>query len=127
MDATGVARRFVELWYAREREDELRALLADGYVHHTPGADLTAEQLIGQLRLINGALADMDYEIVQTVVEGNMVAVLVRAEGTQVGEFFGAPATGRRASTAGATFMRIENGKVAEDWDAWALHTLFAA
>jgi predicted ester cyclase len=125
VDAADVARRCVELWYEPEREDELRALLADGYIHHAPRADLTAEQFIGQLRLINAALTDMDYEIVQTVVEGNMVAVLVRAEGTQTGELFGAPATGRRGSTAGATFMRIEDGRVAEDWDAWALHTLF--
>ena len=127
MDAADLARRCVELWYAPERVDELRSLLADGYVHHTPRADLTADQFIGQLGLINGAWSDIDFRVVHTVVEGDMVAVLVTVEGTQVGELFGTPATGRRVSTAGATFMRIEDGRVAEDWDAWALHTLFAS
>ncbi len=127
MDAADVARRCVELWYEPEHEDELRALLADGYVHHAPRADLTADQFIGQLRLINGALEDIDYRIVHTLVDGDMVAVLVAVDGTQVGSLFGAPATGNRGSTVGATFFRIENGRVAEDWDSWALHTLLAS
>ncbi len=127
MDPGEVARCFVELWYEPEREDELRSLLADGYVHHAPKADLTADQFIGQLRFINAALSDIDFRIVHAVEEGDMVAVLVTVEGTQIGELFGAPATGKRASTAGATFMRIEDGRVVEDWDAWALHMLFAS
>jgi len=32
-----------------------------------------------------------------------------------------------RRRRIGATFMRIENGQVPEDWDAWALDTLFMA
>ncbi len=119
-----IAHRFVELWYAPERESELRSLLADDYVHHAPRADLDADQFLRQLAAVNSALSDVEYRVVHALVEADMVAVYVTAEATHAGDFFGAPATGRRVSTAGACFLRVEDGRIAEDWDAWALHTI---
>jgi steroid delta-isomerase-like uncharacterized protein len=124
MEQLEVAHRFVELWYAPERETELRSLLADGYLHHAPRADLDAEQFIGQLAYLNAALSDIDYRVLHAVADGEIVAVYVTAEATHTGDFFGAPATGKRVSTAGACFLRVGDGRIAEDWDAWALHTI---
>jgi steroid delta-isomerase-like uncharacterized protein len=126
VDAAGVARRFVELWYAPEREDELRALLAEEYVHHTPSGDLDGDGFLRQLGFVNAALSDVDYHVVHALAAGDLAAVYVTVEATHSGEFFGIPATGKRVSTAGACFLRIESDRIAEDWDAWALQTILS-
>jgi predicted ester cyclase len=124
VDAREAAERFVELWYAPERVDELRTLLADDYVHHTPGGDLDAEQFLGQLGMVNAALGDVDHRVGQVLVAGDMAAVYVEVEATHTGPFFGIEPTGRRVSTVGACFLRTADGRIAEDWDAWALQTI---
>jgi steroid delta-isomerase-like uncharacterized protein len=121
-----LARRYVDLWYRPGTEDELRRLLADSYVHHTPSGDFDAEMLISSLRAIGAALSDPDWKIVHALADGPLVAVYVTVEATHTGELFGNPASGRRVSTAGACFMRFDAGRLAEDWDAWALQTLAA-
>ncbi len=124
VDPTETARRFVDLWYAQERESELRALLADDYVHHTPAGDLDTAQFLGALDAVNAALSEVDYDVVHAVADGDNVAVYVTVEATHSGEFFGIAATGKRVSTVGACFLRVADGRVAEDWDAWALHSI---
>jgi steroid delta-isomerase-like uncharacterized protein len=124
LDAIETARRFVELWYAPERESELRELLADDYVHHTPAGDLDAAQFVGALEAVNTALSEIDYDVVHVVADGDMAAVYVTVEATHSGDFFGIAATGKRVSTVGACFMRLAEGRIAEDWDAWALHSI---
>jgi steroid delta-isomerase-like uncharacterized protein len=124
VDAADVARRFVELWYTPEREDELRALLADDYVHHTAFHDFDREGFIEQLGAVNAALSDVDYHIEHSVVDGDRAAVYVSVTATHSGEFFGIAATGKRVSTVGACFLRVADGRIAEDWDAWALQSI---
>jgi predicted SnoaL-like aldol condensation-catalyzing enzyme len=120
------ARRYVDLWYLPDAEDELRGLLAETYVHHTPSGDFDTEQLLASLRAIRAALSNPSWKVVHALADGSLVAVYVTVEATQSGELLGLPATGRRVSTAGACFMRFQDGRLAEDWDAWALQTLAA-
>jgi len=124
VDAAGAARRFVELWYEPGREDELRALLAEDYVHHTPGGDFGRDGFLQQLGFVNAALSDVDYRIVHTLASGDLASVYVTVEATHSGDYFGTPATGKRVSTAGACFLRVDADCIAEDWDVWALHTI---
>ena len=119
-----LARRFVDLWYAPDRRDELRAIVADDYVHHSPSGDLDFEQFAGQLDLIAAALGEPDWRVVHAVADGDVVGVYVTFAGVHRGSFFGIAATGRRVTTAGACFMRVADGRIAEDWDAWALQTI---
>ena len=48
----------------------------------------------------------------------------VTVEATHSGPFFGIEATGKRVSTTGACFMRVADGRIVEDWDAWALQSI---
>jgi steroid delta-isomerase-like uncharacterized protein len=119
-----VAHRFVALWYAPEREVELRELLAEGFVHHTPSGNLDIEGFLHGLDAVNTALAEIEYRVVHAVADGATAAVYVTVEATHAGEFFGIPATGKCVSTAGACFLRVAGERIAEDWDAWALNSI---
>jgi len=120
----GLARRFVDLWYTDGSTEELRGLVAPDYVHHAPGADLSFDQFAGQLEAIRASLTEPEWEVVHAVADGDLVAVYVTFAGTHTGEFLGVAATGRRVTTAGACFLRVADGRIAEDWDAWALQSV---
>ncbi len=119
-----IVRRCVGLWYDTARTDELRALLAPGYVHHSPNGDLDAEQLIEQLGYLGSAFSDVEYRIVHLTGEGDTIAAFVDVDMTHTGDFAGIAATGRQVSTSGGTFFCVAEGAVAEDWDAWNLLSL---
>jgi steroid delta-isomerase-like uncharacterized protein len=123
-DALVLAHRFVDLWYEPRRRDELRATVADDYVHHSPTGDLTYEQFAEQLDLIAAALTEPEWEVTHAIADGDVAAVYVAFAGVHSAPFFGVPATGRRVTTAGACFVRVDEGRIAEDWDVWALHTI---
>ncbi len=124
MSGVELARRFVDLWYADGSTEELRAVVAEGYVHHAPGADLTFEEFAGQLELIRASLTEPEWQVVHAIEDGDLAGVYVTFAGTHSGEFFGIPATGRRVTTAGACFVRVEDGRIAEDWDVWGLQSI---
>jgi steroid delta-isomerase-like uncharacterized protein len=119
-----IVRQCVALWYDEARADDLRALLAADYVHHSANGDLDAEQLIEQLAYLASAFTNVEYEIVHVLGEDEIVAAFVEVQMTHTGDFAGIPATGRRVRTSGATFFRIRDGAIVEDWDAWGLLSL---
>jgi len=119
-----LARRVVDLWYTDGSTEELRSLVSPGYVHHAPAAELTFDEFAGQLEVIRAAFAEREWAVLHALADGARVAVYVTFAGTHRGDFFGIPATGRRVTTAGACFMRLDGGRIAEDWDAWALQSI---
>ena len=48
--------------------------------------------------------------------EGDRVVTRLTAHGTQTGEFFGIPPTGRRFTMSGIAIHRIRDGKIVEHW-----------
>jgi predicted ester cyclase len=50
------------------------------------------------------------------IAEGDLVVSRVTAVGTQTGERFGVPPTGRRFTSTGIAIHRIADGKIVEHW-----------
>ena len=66
----------------------------------------------------------------EVVASDDLVAVAWTAEGTNLGEFYGIPATGRTAQWEGLDLMRFTCGKISEVWvsaDALGLHMQLGA
>jgi hypothetical protein len=73
-----------------------------------------AKQWIGPFR---EAFPDVEMEIVELVAEGDKVAGRFRCSGTQLGEWRGQPATGRRFEGVDEVyFFRFVEGRIAEAW-----------
>ena len=60
------------------------------------------------------------------VAEGDLVATHKTFTGTHDGEFFGLPATGKRATIRVMDFVRYEDGKIAEHWNVVDMAGLMA-
>ena len=82
-----------------------------------PGLPPGAEGVAAVLGMIREAFPDHDATVLQMVAEGDLVATYKTFTGTHLGEFFGLPATRKRATIRVMDFVRYEDGKIAEHWN----------
>lgn len=62
------------------------------------------------------AFDDLRVEVLRTVENSNILAAQFVLRGRHTGDLFGAPATDRELEVHGATFMRFQDGVIAERW-----------
>lgn len=109
-------RRYVELYNDRSW-DELRELLTDDYVHHSNDAALTAQQFVRGAEWIFAGIPDFHAEILDVVDGGGRAAVRFIGSGTHRNSMFGEAPSGGPIALHGTTIYRIEDGRIAEDWE----------
>ncbi|MBK8026156.1 MAG: ester cyclase [Chloroflexi bacterium] len=64
--------------------------------------------------LLHESFPDVQFGIRDVIIDGDTVFLLVKAEGTQQGAFFGLPATGRHIKWTATRVLRYANGQFAE-------------
>jgi steroid delta-isomerase-like uncharacterized protein len=72
------------------------------------------------IAMFKSAFPDMHATVEDVVAEGDKVVTRVTLRGTHQGEVeeFGPP-TGRQVEIEGITIHRIEDGKIAEEWNSY--------
>ena len=78
--------------------------------------ELCSPQIAKMLREVMTTLPFTDHhmEVTEMVAEDDRVMVLLATRGVHSAEWEGVPATGRRWTNAGASFFRIDDGKIVE-------------
>jgi steroid delta-isomerase-like uncharacterized protein len=117
-------------WRAAWSEGDVEAfeqILAPGYVRHTKSGDENIDALRRAIHDSRAAFPDLDTEILQSVEEGDMVAIRWRSRGTHTGSFMAVPSTGRTVTVVGASFCRFADGLLAEEWVVWDPRELLSA
>ena len=108
-------KRVVECDNGRD-EAGYRAILHDdyrSYVHgkeQSVGADVEAATLAQWWQ----ATSDVHLEILEMTEQDGLVTLRYTLEGTNDGELFGHPASGRRFKVENCTLLRVVDGKVKE-------------
>jgi predicted ester cyclase len=84
---------------------------------HDAGSHLRGrEQVRAVLDAVRAALPDSQYTVEQVIVDGEWLAVRLEITGTQTGDLFGWPATGRRTTWKEMRYCRIVNDKTVEHY-----------
>ena len=84
-----------------------------------PGEPQGIEGLTATMRWLNGAFADLAFDIHQVIGEGDTVAVHCTLTGRHTGDLMGIPPTGRPVATPMVHILRFRDGKAS---DHWAVH-----
>lgn len=114
-DPEHVLRTYYDAW-ADGDGDAVRDLLADDYCGHVhtlsgteeQGADDLAERVEGHA----GAFDQVAYDVEDVIAADGRVAarVTMRASHRE---------TGREAETVGLVILRVDGGRIAEEWSSW--------
>lgn len=73
---------------------------------------------LANVRLFRAAFPDLWFQIEDLIAEGDKVVARMTMTGTQSGEFFGIPPTGRSVRCSGVHVYRIADDRNAEHWGA---------
>jgi predicted ester cyclase len=110
--------RFVETGIIPADMGVFDALVAEDVVDHyaPPGSPPGREGWKRNRLMFKAAFPDGRWEIADVIAEGDLVAVRAPFSGTQTGEFFGIPPTGRRVAIGSIHICRVANGAIVEHW-----------
>lgn len=109
-----IVRRLYEEVVNNHNVDALNNYFTPDYVNHkNPGGLEGTRQLF--LTLFE-AFPDVRVSIDSIGAEGDRVWVRITMRGTQQGPFMGVPATGKTFAAATVNEVRIQDGKLVEEW-----------
>jgi predicted ester cyclase len=85
--------------------------------HLTPnGPHLTAEEQRARASGLRAAFPDADVTLEDILAEGDRVAYRLTIRGTHRGVFLGIAPTGRPIAVSFTAIVRVEDGKLVEEW-----------
>ena len=93
-------------------------LSTENYVYSSPGeADLVADAAFAYGIAIRAAFPDLNNTIEEQYVDGDMIVTRGTTRGTHQGLFGDIPATGNAIEVPWVMFTRLENGRIAAEWE----------
>ncbi len=103
----------VEPWIIGD-VDALDELVTEDYA--LQGGSSGVKDLKDAIRDTRAGLPDVTVTLSDVIVEGDRVAYRWLMRGTHRGEYQGIAPTGKPINYTGITLLRLDDGKVAEDW-----------
>ena len=112
------ARRFFQEVVSEGRLDVIPDLIAEDFVEHEtlPGAPEGRDAVAWFVTSFRGAVPDLRVEVDDLIVEDDKLVARSTWSGTQEGELFGIPATGRRFAMNVIDIVRFDGDRVVEHW-----------
>ncbi|MER6401122.1 ester cyclase [Kitasatospora sp. NPDC001603] len=117
-DNREIVRDFIDALFTQGDLAAVDEYLAEDFLNHDPpvGTDTSREGMRAAAVLFRGAFPDWHAMPDFLVAEGDMVVEHFSASGTQRGEIFGAPPTGRTVTLRGINIFRLREGRIVERW-----------
>ena len=113
-----VVHRFVREVLQQGNKQAVDELIAADFTSHSwPSTGDGRADLKAAIDRVSKGLADSTFVIEDTIAEGDRVVVRLTASATQVGEFMGMPASGKRYEIGEIHIFRLRDGQLVEHWD----------
>ena len=111
-------RRMIEEVYNKRQLDLIEEFFTEDVILHMVGSPSSSGLAALQETIAKSLNAFPDFRLSfeDEIAAGDKVAARWTMTGTQKGELFGIPATGKQVTHSGMTFYRLANVKIAELW-----------
>ena len=109
---------FIDALFTKGDLGAVDEFLAENFVNHDPPVGVTADRegMRQAGAMFRAAFPDWHSDTGILVAEDNLVVEPFTASGTQQGEIFGVPASGRAVSLPGINIWRVRDGRIVERW-----------
>jgi steroid delta-isomerase-like uncharacterized protein len=111
-----IARRYVEQFWNEGRIDLFEEIVAEDAVSHTTRGDAGAEGWKQGAGMLRNAFPDIRITLDDEMAVDGKVVQRWTISGTNEGELFGMPATGKKAVWPAIAIFRLSGAKIAELW-----------
>jgi len=113
-----VVTSFIDTLFTKGDLGAVDEYLAEDFADHDPpmGGPTNREGMRQAGAMFRAAFPDWHSDLGFLVEEGDLVVESFTASGTQQGEIFGVPASGRTVSLPGINIWRIRDGRIVERW-----------
>ena len=117
-DNKALMRRFLEEVFNKQNLAAIDEFIAPSHVDHTlpPFLPATPEGTKRAIGMYLKAFPDLHVTVEDMIAEGDKVVVRMTIRGTQQGAFGSIPPTGKQVTVSTIDIIRIEGGKIAEEW-----------
>jgi len=116
-----VSRRVIEEGFNKGNLQIVDEVIAVNYVNHSapPGLPPDREGIKAFIGMYRAAFPDLHTIINDQIAEGDQVVTRWTAEGTNMGNLFGMPSTGKHATINGILIDRVVGAKIVETWNSF--------
>ena len=102
-------------------------IITPGYLRRSKSGSEDSTSVVETIKATHEAFPDFSTDILHIVEDGETAAIHWRSQGTHQGSFMDVPATGRSITVTGASFLRFDNDKIAEEFVVWDPRELLSA
>ena len=112
-----IVRRFINAFGTNDQA-MIKEVLARDYVAHGAGAPgpLDRETVMQRISAFTAAFSELGVNIEDQIAEGDKIVTRFTGRGTQTGDFFGLPPTGKPVEVSAVSIERIKDGRIVERW-----------
>jgi steroid delta-isomerase-like uncharacterized protein len=109
---------FIQALFTKGDLGAVDQYLAEDFVDHDPpmGGPANREGMRQAAAMFRAAFPDWHSDLGFLVAEGDLVTEYFTASGTQQGELFGVPGSGRAVTLPGINIFRVRDGRITERW-----------
>jgi len=119
-----IHRRVYEEVWNKGNLDVVDEIIADDYIFHRLPERRGQEWYKAMYHLLADAFTDFNCNIGDMIAEGDRVMVRTTITGTHKSEIMGVPPTGKTISVTEIAVIRIEDGKIVEEWGGLDTYSL---
>lgn len=128
-DRTSETKAVVDAYYKAYEtglHERLMPLLHEQHRYYPPGGGKAADlaQRLEEAKLFFAAFSDVEISVCDQIVDGSRAAMRIRMSATHSGNFHGLKATGRSVVMSYMEFVRVEAGRILEDWAEFDIGTI---
>ena len=119
MEPKETVRRFVHEYQEARDPAALDRYMSPEVLDHTPmpGTSAGAEGVRQIFEMLWAALPDMRVDVHDQIAEGDKVVTRKSFVGTQRGDLFGVPPTGKEVHLDLIDIVRVSDGRIVEHWN----------
>ena len=111
-----LAERYIDAW-SKGDAPALKEILSPDFIHHPRlGVDESLEEAFEGLKERMTMFPDQNLRIQDLIVKGDKFVFRGIFSGTHTGDSEWLPATGKKVEIRGFAIIRVENGRIVEDW-----------
>lgn len=111
-----LARRLIEEGFAKNKPEVFDELAAEDFVEHQKGMSLGKEGPKAAIKELHRAFPDINYELVNSIAQDDLVCVHYKVRGTHRGSLGPLPPTGKKFEINVIDIMRFKDDKLVEHW-----------